>query len=93
MVSHGDPRHGHGFSYNVGKSLSALSIAAVGMLATRYGLSATIGGFCLVAYLIVILAVLALPETKASALDEPPGQEGADHGAASATSIVSPKEV
>lgn len=59
-----------GFSYNLGKSLGALSIAGVGVLSERFGLAQSIGGFCLVAYALAVTAVLLLPETRGVRLDE-----------------------
>ena len=59
-----------GFSYNLGKSLGALSIAGVGVLSERFGLGEAIGGFCLVAYALAIIAVLLLPETRGVRLED-----------------------
>lgn len=59
-----------GFSYNLGKSLGALSIAGVGVLSERFGLAQSIGGFCLVAYALAITAVLLLPETRGVRLQD-----------------------
>lgn len=59
-----------GFSYNLGKSLGALSIAGVGVLSERFGLAQAIGGFCLVAYALSIIAVWLLPETRGVRLEE-----------------------
>jgi MFS family permease len=59
-----------GFSYNLGKSLGALSIAGVGVLSERFGLAEAIGGFCLVAYALAIIAVLLLPETRGVRLED-----------------------
>ncbi|WP_244322439.1 MFS transporter [Pseudomonas luteola] len=59
-----------GFSYNLGKSLGALSVAAVGVLSESFGLAQTIGGFCLIAYALAVTAVLLLPETRGLRLDD-----------------------
>ncbi|WP_263143433.1 MFS transporter [Pseudomonas sp. RIT-PI-AD] len=59
-----------GFSYNLGKSLGALSIAGVGMLSERIGLAQSIGTFCLVAYALSVTAVLLLPETRGVRLED-----------------------
>ena len=59
-----------GFSYNLGKSLGALSIAGVGIISERFGLAQSIGGFCLVAYALAITAVLLLPETRGVRLQD-----------------------
>lgn len=59
-----------GFSYNLGKSLGALSIAGVGVLSERIGLAQSIGTFCLVAYALSVTAVLLLPETRGVRLED-----------------------
>jgi MFS family permease len=65
-----------GFSYNLGKSLGALSIAGVGVLSERFGLAEAIGGFCLVAYALSIIAVLLLPETRGVRLEDVDARSG-----------------
>lgn len=67
-----------GFSYNLGKSLGALSIAGVGVLSERFGLAQSIGGFCLVAYALAITAVLLLPETRGVRLQDVDARLGGD---------------
>lgn len=67
-----------GFSYNLGKSLGALSIAGVGVLSERFGLAQSIGGFCLVAYALAITAVLLLPETRGVRLQDVDAKLGGD---------------
>jgi hypothetical protein len=59
-----------GFSYNVGKSVGAMAVTGVGLLAAKFGLSQSVGAFCLVAYAIAVCALLLLPETKGVRLDE-----------------------
>ncbi|MCY1375533.1 hypothetical protein D9M69_629560 [compost metagenome] len=59
-----------GFSYNLGKSLGALSIAGVGVLSEKIGLAQSIGTFCLVAYALSVTAVLLLPETRGVRLQD-----------------------
>jgi MFS family permease len=59
-----------GFSYNVGKSVGAMAVTGVGLLAAKFGLSQSVGAFCLVAYAIAVFALLLLPETKGVRLDE-----------------------
>ena len=59
-----------GFSYNLGKSLGALSIAGVGVLSEQIGLAQSIGTFCLVAYALSVTAVLLLPETRGVRLQD-----------------------
>lgn len=58
-----------GFSYNVGKSIGALAVTGVGLLAAKFGLAQTVGGFCLVAYALAVFALMFLPETKGIRLD------------------------
>ena len=55
---------GQGFSYNFGRAIAALFPALVGYLSTRAGLGVAIATFAGVAYLIMIAAVLSLPETQ-----------------------------
>jgi MFS family permease len=59
-----------GFSYNVGKSVGAMAVTGVGLLAAKFGLSQSVGAFCLVAYAIAVCALLLLPETKGVRLNE-----------------------
>jgi MFS family permease len=59
---------GMGFAYNLGRGVGALFPALVGVLGTRLPLSLAIGGFAAAAYALVLLAVLALPETRGRAL-------------------------
>ena len=60
---------GQGFSYNAGRAIAALFPALVGYLSTRAGLGAAIATFAGVAYLIMIAAVLSLPETRGRELE------------------------
>ncbi len=55
---------GQGFSYNFGRGIGALFPALVGFLSTRISLGAAIATFSLSAYLLMIAAVVLLPETK-----------------------------
>jgi sugar phosphate permease len=59
---------GMGFAYSFGRGLGALFPALVGFLSARLSLGAAIGGFAAVAYLLVLAAVVALPETRGRAL-------------------------
>lgn len=47
-----------------------MAVTGVGLLAAKFGLSQSVGAFCLVAYAIAVLALLLLPETKGIRLDE-----------------------
>lgn len=53
-----------GFSYNVGKSLGALSVALVGAVAERMGMVGSIALFCFLGYFCALLALTFLPETR-----------------------------
>ncbi|SAL65245.1 MFS transporter [Caballeronia arvi] len=53
-----------GFSYNVGKSLGALSVALVGAVAERMGMVGSIAVFCFIGYFCALLALTFLPETR-----------------------------
>ncbi|WP_434668362.1 MFS transporter [Paraburkholderia sp. A3BS-1L] len=53
-----------GFSYNVGKSLGALSVALVGVAAEHLGLVGSIALFCIIGYSCALLALAFLPETR-----------------------------
>jgi len=53
-----------GFSYNFGKSLGALSVALVGVVAEHLGLLGSIALFCFVGYFCALLALAFMPETR-----------------------------
>ena len=55
---------GMGFSYNVGKSVGALSIVGVGMLAELLGLPTSIGLFCLGAYALATVSIILVKVPK-----------------------------
>ena len=59
---------GQGFSYNFGRGVGALFPTLVGYLAARITLGKAIAVFGVAAYLVMIIAVLALPETKGKQL-------------------------
>ena len=59
---------GQGFSYNFGRAVGALFPTLVGYLSARITLGHAISAFAVVAYLVMILAVLLLPETKGKEL-------------------------
>ena len=59
---------GQGFSYNFGRGVGALFPTLVGFLSARISLGRAISVFAVAAYLLMILAVLALPETKGKVL-------------------------
>jgi MFS family permease len=55
---------GQGFCYNFGRGIGAFFPTLVGLLSASTGLGAAIGVFAAMSYAIVILAALALPETR-----------------------------
>ncbi len=59
-----------GFSYNVGKTLGALSITGVGLLSEKLGLAQAIGWYCLIGYGVTISSILLLPETRGKRLQD-----------------------
>ena len=61
---------GQGFAYNFGRGLGAIFPAMVGVLSSRIPLQHAISIFSAGAYLLMVLGVLALPETRGKALRE-----------------------
>jgi MFS family permease len=59
---------GQGFSYNFGRGIGALFPTLVGYLSARITLGYAISAFAASAYLVMILAVLLLPETRGKEL-------------------------
>ncbi len=59
---------GQGFSYNFGRGVGALFPTLVGFLSARINLGHAISLFAGTAYLVMIVAVLLLPETKGKVL-------------------------
>ncbi len=59
---------GQGFSYNFGRAIGALFPTLVGYLSARITLGHAISAFAVAAYLVMILAVLLLPETRGKEL-------------------------
>lgn len=58
-----------GFSYNFGKTIGALCITGVGVLAAHIGLAQSIAACVFVAYALACVALLLLPETKGRDLE------------------------
>ncbi|MBD1554471.1 MFS transporter [Pseudomonas typographi] len=56
---------GQGFCYNVGRGIGALFPALIGFLSTTLPLGTAIGLYTVGAYAIAIIALIALPETRA----------------------------
>jgi MFS family permease len=59
---------GQGFAYNFGRGIGALFPALVGFMSATMPLGAAIGLFATIAYLVVIIAVSLLPETRGKVL-------------------------
>jgi MFS family permease len=59
---------GQGFAYNFGRGIAALNPYFVGLLSTSLPLGQSIGVFAGIAYGIVVIAALVLPETKGRVL-------------------------
>jgi MFS family permease len=59
---------GQGFCYNFGRAVSALCPALIGVWSAHGSLAALIGGMTVTAYAVVIMAALALPETRGRSL-------------------------
>jgi MFS family permease len=59
---------GQGFAYNFGRGIAALNPLLVGMLSAKLPLGQSIGVFALIAYGLLIIAALLLPETKGRVL-------------------------
>src|SRR5262245_60835180 len=59
---------GQGFCYNSGRAIGALFPALVGFLSDRLGLASAILLFSLLAYGLMLLALLMLPETRGRAV-------------------------
>lgn len=59
---------GQGFSYNFGRAIGALFPTLVGYLSARISLGHAISAFAVAAYLVMIFAVLLLPETRGKEL-------------------------
>ena len=61
---------GQGFTYNLGRGVGALFPALVGYFSARMPLGRAIAMFSVTAYVVMVLAVLMLPETQGRELDE-----------------------
>jgi len=59
---------GQGFSYNFGRGIGALFPTLVGYLSARISLGRAISAFAVAAYLVMVFAVLLLPETRGKEL-------------------------
>src|SRR5947209_7758946 len=63
---------GQGFAYNFGRGVAALNPTFVGLLSAQLPLGQSIGVFAILAYGILIVAALLLPETKGRQLSPMP---------------------
>ena len=61
---------GMGFAYSFGRGIGAAFPALVGFMSARLPLGTAIGGFAGLAYLLVLAAVMALPETRGRVLED-----------------------
>jgi len=59
---------GQGFTYNFGRGVAAMNPLLVGMLSSALPLGQSIGVFAVVAYGLLTIAALVLPETKGRVL-------------------------
>jgi MFS family permease len=59
---------GQGFAYNFGRGVASFNTLLVGMLSAYLPLGQSIGVFALIAYGLLIIAALLLPETKGRVL-------------------------
>ena len=59
---------GQGFAYNFGRGVGALFPVLVGFLSRQMGLGVAIGTFAVAAFVVVVLAVALLPETRGKEL-------------------------
>ncbi len=68
---------GQGFSYSVGRGIGGFCPLFIGVLSTHMSLGRSIGGFTVAAYALVVVAALALPETRGQELRGPELREQA----------------
>ena len=65
-----EPRFISGDSVGTVQTNGWVTVTWIRLLAAKFGLSQSVGAFCLVAYTIAVFALLLLPETKGRRLDE-----------------------
>ncbi|WP_207711721.1 MFS transporter [Sulfobacillus harzensis] len=61
---------GQGFTYNFGRGVAGFAPALVGVLAVHYGLAGGISVFGPAAYVLCLIALIFLPETRGMALEQ-----------------------
>jgi MFS family permease len=59
---------GQGFTYSVGRGIGGFCPSLIGLLSTRFALGDAIAGFTVAAYALVVVAALAIPETRGRVL-------------------------
>lgn len=59
---------GQGFTYSFGRGLGGFCPSLIGLLSTRFALGDAIAGFTVAAYALVVVAALAIPETRGRVL-------------------------
>jgi MFS family permease len=69
---------GQGFAYNFGRGLGAFFPALVGLFSARMPLGSAIALFALTAYLLMVIGVLLLPETRARDISRIGSQHAAE---------------
>lgn len=62
---------GMGFTYNIGKLVGAFSVMLVGVVANHAELAVAIEIFCAAGFLVAIIALACMPETRGRELDKP----------------------
>jgi MFS family permease len=55
---------GQGFTYSFGRGIGGFCPSLIGLLSTRFALGDAIAGFTVAAYALVVVAALAIPETR-----------------------------
>jgi MFS family permease len=59
---------GQGFTYSFGRGIGGFCPSLIGLLSTRFALGDAIAGFTVAAYALVVIAALAIPETRGRVL-------------------------
>jgi MFS family permease len=77
---------GQGFCYSFGRGIGAFFPWLIGIYSMKWRLGVTIAVFCLIAYALMIIALMMLPETKGRNLEAAFGETGP--GKAKAAAIV-----
>jgi MFS family permease len=59
---------GQGFTYSFGRGIGGFCPSLIGLLSTRFALGDAIAGFTVAAYALVVVAAMAIPETRGRVL-------------------------